>query len=254
MGDILKQEPAKSKLEDLTFNVDGVSFKMIAVEGGTFKMGCNDFRVNVNEKTIHNVTLSSYYIGETQVAQALWKAVMGNNPSYFKGDNLPVENVSWDDCQKFISKLNSMTGLNFRLPTEAQWEYAARGGRKSKGYKYSGSNNIDEVAWYEINSHTRTGWFGSKKDQQPHPVATKQPNELGLYDMGGNVWEWCSDWYGNYSSSSQTNPTGPNSGSNRVCRGGGWFSNVWCCRSSNRGFNTPADSFSDLGLRLLLVP
>ena len=254
MGDILKQEPAKSKLEDLTFNVDGVSFKMIAVEGGTFKMGCNDSDADYDEKPIHNVTLSSYYIGETQVVQALWKAVMGNNLSHFEGDNLPVVNVSWNDCQKFISKLNSMTGLNFRLPTEAQWEYAARGGRKSKGYKYSGSNNIDEVAWYENNSHTRTGWFGSKKDQQPHPVATKQPNELGLYDMSGNVLEWCSDWYGNYSSSSLANPTGPNSGSGRVHRGGSWSGIARFCRSSHRGLRTPDYSFSNLGLRLVLVP
>lgn len=254
MGDILKQEPAKSKLEDLTFNVDGVSFKMIAVEGGTFKMGCNDSDADSNEKPIHNVTLSSYYIGETQVAQALWKAVMGNNLSHFEGDNLPVVNVSWNDCQKFISKLNSMTGLNFRLPTEAQWEYAARGGRKSKGYKYSGSNNIDEVAWYENNSHTRTGWFGIKKDHQPHPVATKQPNELGLYDMGGNVWEWCSDWYGNYSSSSQTNPTGPSVGSYRVLRGGSWGCNACFCRSSYRFSNAPGSSYRSFGLRLVFVP
>ena len=254
MGDILKQEPAKSKLEDLTFNVYGVSFKMIAVEGGTFKMGCSDSDANDDEKTIHNVTLSSYYIGETQVAQALWKAVMGNNPSYFKGDNLPVENVSWDDCQKFISKLNSLTGQNFRLPTEAEWEYAARGGRKSKGYKYSGSNNIDEVAWYANNSHTRTGWFGIKKDQQPHPVATKQPNELGLYDMSGNVLEWCSDWDGDYSSSSQTNPTGPNSGSYRVSRGGSRRSLARRCRSSDRLSFMPDSSDDRLGLRLVLVP
>lgn len=254
MGDILKQELAKPKLDDLTFNVDGVSFKMIAVEGGTFKMGCNDSDAYDDEKTIHNVTLSSYYIGETQVTQALWKAVMGNNPSIFKGDILPVENVSWNDCQKFISRLNSLTGLNFRLPTEAQWEYAARGGRKSKGYKYSGSNNIDEVAWYENNSHTRTEWFGSKKDQQPHPVATKQPNELGLYDMSGNVWEWCSDWHSNYGSSSQTNPTGPNSGSYRVDRGGSWYDYAGCCRSSFRDYNTPDCSNRSLGLRLVLVP
>ena len=243
MGDILKQEPAKSKLEDLTFNVDGVSFKMIAVEGGTFKMGCNDSDAYDDEKTIHNVTLSSYYIGETQVAQALWKAVMGNNPSYFKGDNLPVENVSWDDCQKFISKLNSLTGQNFRLPTEAEWEFAARGGNNSNHYQYSGSNELGDVAWYAGNSGDKT-----------HVVATKQPNELGLYDMSGNVWELCSDWYGNYSSSSQTNPTGPNSGSFRVIRGGNRLYDARCCRSSHRGNDWSDHGSDDLGLRLVLVP
>ena len=243
MGDILKQEPAKSKLEDLTFNLDGVSFKMIAVEGGTFKMGCNDSDAYDDEKTIHNVTLSSYYIGETQVAQALWKAVMGNNPSYFKGDNLPVENVSWDDCQKFISKLNSLTGQNFRLPTEAEWEFAARGGNNSNHYQYSGSNELGDVAWYAGNSGDKT-----------HVVATKQPNEIGLYDMSGNVWELCSDWYGNYSSSSQTNPTGPNSGSFRVIRGGNRLYDARCCRSSHRGNDWSDHGSDDLGLRLVLVP
>ena len=243
MGDILKQEPAKSKLEDLTFNLDGVSFKMIAVEGGTFKMGCNDSDAYDDEKTIHNVTLSSYYIGETQVAQALWKAVMGNNPSDFKGDNLPVENVSWDDCQKFISKLNSLTGQNFRLPTEAEWEFAARGGNNSNHYQYSGSNELGDVAWYYGNSGDKT-----------HVVATKQPNELGLYDMSGNVWELCSDWYGNYSSSSQTNPTGPNSGSDRVFRGGSWNCNAGYCRSSFRNKLIPVIRLFTLGLRLVLVP
>ena len=142
-----------------------------------------------DEKPTHNVTLSSYYICKYEVTQALWRAVMGSNPSYFKGDNLPVESVSWNDCQTFINRLNSYTGRNFRLPTEAEWEFAARGGNYSRHYKYSGSNYIGDVAWYGDNSGNRT-----------HPVGTKQANELGLYDMSGNVWEWCSDWYGSYSS------------------------------------------------------
>lgn len=246
------REPPKPKFENRTFNVNGVLFKMIAVEGGTFMMGSNDSEAERNEKPIHEVTLSNYYIGETQVTQELWKAVMGNNPSHFKGDNLPVESISWDDCQKFIGKLNRLTGKTFRLPTEAEWEYAARGGQKSLGYKYSGSNNIDEVAWYEDNSLTRTGWFGSKRDQQTHPVATKKANELGIYDMSGNVWEWCQDWYGSYSSSAQANPKGLSSGSCRVNRGGSWGSYARFCRSSNRYFSVPTFRFSPLGLRLAL--
>ena len=226
------------------FTVNGVSFNMIAVEGGTFTMGATFEQQNdpySNEKPTHQVTLSSYYIGETEVTQALWTAVMGNNQSNFKGDNNPVEKVSWNDCQKFIEKLNSLTGKKFRLPTEAEWEYAARGGNKSKGYQYSGSNNLDDVAWYTKNSNYKT-----------HPVKTKQPNELGMYDMSGNVWEWCQDWYGNYGSDSQTNPKGPSSGSGHVYRGGSWFANAVVCRSANRTGHTPGLRDCDLGLRLVL--
>ncbi|MDD6784574.1 MAG: formylglycine-generating enzyme family protein, partial [Prevotellaceae bacterium] len=189
----------------------------------------------------HQVTLSSYYIGETEVTQALWAVVMGNNPSRFKGDNNPVEKVSWNDCQEFISKLNSLTGQKFRLPTEAEWEYAARGGNKSRGYQYSGSNNLDDVAWYYGNSGSKT-----------HIVKTKQPNELGIYDMSGNVWEWCYDWKGDYSSGSQTNPKGPSTGSSRVGRGGCWGSGARGCRSANRGNGAPVYRNDDLGLRLVL--
>ena len=166
---------------------------------------------------------------------------MGNNISRFKGDNKPVEEVSWDDCQDFVIKLNQLTGKRFRLPTEAEWEYACRGGKKSRGYKYSGSNTIGDVAWYDGNSSDVT-----------HPVATKSPNELGIYDMSGNVWEWCQDWYGDYSSAAQTNPTGASSGGSRVCRGGRWGSNAWSCRSSIRGGSTPGFRSSDDGLRLVL--
>ena len=193
-------------------------FDMVYVEGGTFTMGATSEQGSdaySDESPAHSVTVSDFYIGKYEVTQAQWRAVMGSNPSKFKGDNLPVEQVSWNDIQKFITKLNTMTGKTFRLPTEAEWEYAARGGNQSKGYKYSGSNTLDNVAWY-YNSGGKT-----------HPVGQKQPNELGLYDMSGNVWEWCQDWYGSYSSSSQTNPTGPSSGSYRVLRGGDWGMIFW---------------------------
>ena len=217
---------------------------MVYVSGGTFTMGGTSEQGSDaydDEKPTHNVTLSSYYICKYEVTQALWRAVMGSNPSNFKSDNLPVECVSWNDCQTFINRLNSYTGRNFRLPTEAEWEFAARGGNYSRHYKYSGSNYIGDVAWYDDNSVNRT-----------HPVGTKQPNELGLYDMSGNVYEWCSDWYGSYSSYSQSDPTGPNSGSDRVARGGSCCSYARGCRSSRRDNGTPGGSFNDLGLRLVL--
>ena len=210
---------------------------MVYVSGGTFIMGGDE---SSDQTPTHSVTLSSYYICKYEVTQALWRAVMGSNPSKFKGDNLPVEQVSWNDCQTFINRLNNYTGRNFRLPTEAEWEFAARGGNYSRRYKYSGSNYIGDVAWYCDNS------------DRTHPVGTKQANELGLYDMSGNVWEWCSDWYGSYSSYSQNDPTGPNSGSNRVLRGGGWYIIAGGCRSSYRGYRTPSDRYRDLGLRLVL--
>lgn len=220
------------------YTVNGVSFKMIAVKGGTFQMGSDDGYEW--EKPVHQVTLSDYYIGETEVTQELWNAVMGSNPSYYTGNmQRPVEMVSWIDCQTFISKLNQLTGETFRLPTEAQWEYAARGGNKSKGYTYSGSNVIDDVAWYDDNSGEMT-----------YPVKTKVPNELGIYDMSGNVWEWCSDWYGSYSSAAQTDPTGPSTGSARVMRGGSWGSDATYCRVASRGSSTPPLSYDFLGLRL----
>ena len=217
------------------YTVNGVSFKMIAVKGGTFQMGSDD-----GYNAVHQVTLSDYYIGETEVTQELWNAVMGSNPSKFTGNmQRPVEMVSWNDCQTFISKLNQLTGETFRLPTEAQWEYAARGGNKSKGYTYSGSNAIDDVAWH---------WYNS--DRTTHPVKTKAPNELGIYDMSGNVWEWCSDWYGDYSSAAQTDPTGPATGYYRVGRGGSWDNDATYCRVAFRGNSTPTNRFSHLGLRL----
>ena len=227
--------------ETMTFEANGVSFTMIPVEGGTFTMGGTSEMEDPydNEKPTHQVTLSSYYIGETEVTQALWKAVMGFNPSYFEGDDHPVECVCWDVCQTFISKLNALTGKRFRLPTEAEWEFAARGGNQSRHTPYSGSSRIDDVAWYEDNSSNKT-----------HPVKTKQPNELGIYDMSGNVEEWCQDWYGDYSSDAQTNPTGASSGDYRVLRGGSWF--LGGCRSSSRSYCAPESSDSYFGLRLVL--
>ena len=223
---------------------NGISIDMVRVEAGTFTMGATaEMKDPFDwEKPTHQVTLTNdYYIGKYEVTQALWQAVMGNNPSYFKGGNLPVEQVSWDDCQEFLSKLNSITGKKFRLPTEAEWEYAARGGNKSKGYQYSGSNNLSDVAWYRDNSGYKT-----------YAVGTKQPNELGIYDMSGNVWEWCQDWYGEYSSSSQVNPTGANSGSSRVNRGGAVGNDARLCRSSCRANDVPGTHYSILGLRLSL--
>ncbi|MFW5568096.1 MAG: formylglycine-generating enzyme family protein [Bacteroidales bacterium] len=224
--------------QNKVYTVNGVSFKMIAVKGGTFQMGSDDGYEW--EKPVHQVTLSDYYIGETEVTQELWTAVMGSNPLKFTGNmQRPVEMVSWNDCQTFISKLNELTGETFRLPTEAQWEYAARGGNKSKGYTYSGGDAIDDVAWHEYNSGGIT-----------HPVKTKAPNELGIYDMTGNVYEWCSDWYGSYSSAAQTDPTGPSTGSYRLIRGGSWGSDATYCRVASRGSSTPTFSYISLGLRL----
>lgn len=234
------------------FVANGVAFRMIPVEGGTFTMGATPEQQNPDddEKPTHRVTLSSYMIGETEVTQELWQAVMGSNPSYFKGNNNPVEKVSWNDCQDFVRKLNSLTVQTFRLPTEAEWEFAARGGNKSKGYQYSGSNNLRDVAWYGQ-------WDGNTYDngnsgEKTHPVATKAPNELGIYDMSGNVCEWCQDWYGSYSSSAQTNPQGPSSGSYRVIRGGGWGDGAMFCRSAIRGNDRPGLRYYSLGLRLVL--
>ena len=239
----MTEKKVLASYQNEVLRVGNVSYRMKYVSGGTFTMGATSEMGNPYdaEKPTHQVTLSSYYIGETEVTQALWKAVMGSNPSYFKGDDLPVEDVSWDDCQTFISKLNALTGERFRLPTEAEWEFAARGGNQSRHTPYSGSSRIDDVAWYDDNSGYKT-----------HPVKTKQPNELGIYDMAGNVWEWCQDWYGRYNSYAQTNPTGADSGSDRVFRGGSWFNSPRLCRSSYRCFSWPEFLYGRLGLRLVL--
>ena len=229
-----------------SLTVNGVIFEMVYVEGGTFDMGATTEQgsdAESDEKPVHSVTLDGYYIGKCEVTQELWEAVMGSNPSHFKGAQNPVENVSWNDCQEFVSRLNSLTGRTFRLPTEAEWEYAARGGNKSRHYKYSGSGNIGYVAWYYKNSGSTT-----------HAVGTQTANELGIYDMSGNVCEWCSDWYGGYSAGSQTNPQGPSSGSARVLRGGSWSDYARYCRVSYRYCGDPYDSYDGGGLRLVLVP
>lgn len=227
---------------------------MVYVQGGTFTMGATSEQgsdVISHDGPAHSVTLSSYYICKYEVTQELWLAVMGESisqviskngwKSYGIGNKYPMYDVSWNDCKTFISKLNSLTGKNYRLPTEAEWEYACRGGNRSNGYKYSGSNTLDNVAWYEDNSGSTT-----------HEVGTKSPNELGIYDMSGNVCEWCSDWYVRYSSSSQTNPTGASSGPYRVCRGGNWYWNARYCRSSYRYYWDPYDRSATIGLRLCL--
>ncbi|GJQ32988.1 MAG: hypothetical protein HBSAPP04_18270 [Ignavibacteriaceae bacterium] len=243
------------------------------VEGGSFMMGSNTG--DPDEKPVHKVTLSSFFIGKVPVTQALWREVMGNNPSRFKGDNRPVECVSWYEAVEFCNRLSRREGLSgcykeverektglvgslfgqktkvmlydfnangYRLPTEAEWEYAARGGNKSRGFKYSGSNDLDQVGWYDNNSGSAT-----------KEVGTKQPNELGLYDMSGNVWEWCWDWYSNsyYSSSIQTDPRGPNAGSNHVKRGGSWNYLAEHCRVANRDISNQDSMYFNLGFRLV---
>lgn len=247
LAQAVKDNPATdggSASEPKVYTVNGVSFKMIPVEGGTFTMGATAEQgsdANANEKPTHQVTLSDFSIGETEVTQELWEAVMGSNPSNFSGNQLPVECVSWNDCQTFITKLNQLTGANFRLPTEAEWEFAARGGNKSSGYKYAGSNTIGEVAWHYDNSSGTT-----------HVVAQKSPNELGLYDMSGNVYEWCQDGYDSYSSAAQTNPTGSASSAYCIFRGGGYdsYSFSGYCRVSYRGNGKLARTAKNLGLRL----
>lgn len=229
-------------------NTSGLNFKMMAIKGGTFLMGSNDGFYD--ERPVHNVTVSDFYMAENLVSQALWEAIMGNNPSNFKGDNLPVVQVSWDDVQDFLSKLNIKTGKIYRLPTEAEWEYAAGDSTDlaTGRNKYAGTNdeiNLGDYAWYYANSNDRL-----------HPVGTKQPNSLGLYDLSGNVLEWCNDWYSDdyYAISPQNNPKGASTGSYRLVRGGCRISNAQQCRSAGRGMSTPGGCFSGLGLRLALVP
>lgn len=214
---------------------------MITVDGGTFQMGSNDG--NEDEKPTHSVTLGSFKISKYEITQKQWETIMGSNPSKFKGDNLPVENVSYEDVQEFLQKLNSKTGKNYRLPTEAEWEFAARGGINSKKYKFSGSNDLNDVAWNNLNSGNKT-----------HTVDLKNTNELGIYDMTGNVWEWCNDWYDEnyYKNSPARNPPGAVSGSYRVYRGGSWLNTPVNCRVALRNSSTPSGRYSHLGFRVVL--
>lgn len=236
-----------------TFTVEGVSFTMVHVEGGTFTMGDNTY---IFDRPAHQVTLSDFCIGQTEVTQELWFAVMGINPSWFCSaegyeDDLqrPVEEVSWYDCQDFIAKLNRLTGRNFRLPTEAEWEFAARGGNKSKGYRYAGSNDLSEVSWYWDDIPTQEEGMAGYGTQR---VGLKKPNELGLYDMSGNVIEWCQDWFDYYSGEPQVNPTGPKTGEYRILRGGSWHLDVLNNQIAVRNRAYPSKIAIDAGLRLAL--
>ena len=241
----------KSLSQMRTFLVKGVEFKMVYVEGGTFIMGGDETDIDTypNESPRHEVTLSGYYIGETQVTQALWRAVMGENPSTFKRDpNYPVTDVSWVDCRNFIRQLNKLvklTDMKFHLPTEAQWEFAARGGIYTKGYKYAGSKDIFDVAWFNDNSKG-----------QIHPVAEMEPNELHLFDMSGNVEEWCQDYFGLYNNDaiSESDPTGPENGDSRIIRGGHFGNVANRCRVTSREYTYPKKASGYVGLRLALVP
>jgi len=238
-------EPKTSSQKSLSFTIgDSISFVMKRIKGGTFCMGgTSDMDIPYDdEKPTHHVTIDNYYIGETEVTQEIWKTVMGNNPSVFRGDRLPVECVSWLDCQRFIKRLNKITGRKFRLPTEAEWEFAARGGNNSKQYKFSGSDNLLSVAWYKDNS-----------DQKTHDVKTSRSNELGLYDMSGNVWEWCQDCKMPYPEHRQKNPLGVGaSDAEYVIRGGCWDDIENDCRPSMRNECAPNDVYSTIGFRLAL--
>ena len=246
--------------EGWQFRVSAKPFpkNFVLVEGGSFLMGSNSRRSN--EKPVHQVSLSSFYMGKYEVSQKEWREVMGNNPSKSKGDNLPVECVTWYDAVEYCNKRSLKEGLlpcysgsredikcdwtanGYRLPMEAEWEYAARGGKASKGYEYSGSNDLDSVGWYRVNSESKTDAVGGKV-----------PNELGLYDMSGNVWEWCWDIYGSYPSGAQYNPTGSNSGSYRVLRGGSWYYDAYSCTVSYRAYLYATVSYSDIGFRVCRV-
>lgn len=218
---------------------------MVSLDGGTFVMGCKLEQGDdcfENEYPAHNVTLSDYKISKYQVTQAQWKAVMGANPSHFNNcDSCPVDNVSWNQVKLFISTLNNLSIKKFRLPTEAEWEYATKGGSRASPTRYAGSDNVNEVAWY-----------GDNSDNKTHPVGQLNSNELGLYDMNGNVWEWCEDRMGNYTSSDKTNPTGSQTGTFRIVRGGSFMNSAVNCRVTNRRFIPPGNSLSSLGFRLVL--
>ncbi|MCB0534872.1 MAG: formylglycine-generating enzyme family protein [Saprospiraceae bacterium] len=245
---VTQSHPLTSSAEPARFD-----YEMVSVQGGSFTMGCLEDRdgdCGELEKPPHTVTISSFQIGKYEVTQVQWRVVMGSDPPklYNKGcDQCPVEGVSWYEVQDFLKKLNIQTGKHYRLPTEAEWEYAARGGTKSKGYRYAGSNNIEEVAWHDGNSQT-VNTYGLKKTT--HPVGQKKPNEVGMFDMSGNVLEWCSDGYERYSSDKQHDPMGPASDFYRIVRGGSWGTVPKVCRVAYRNYYQPADRMTTFGLRL----
>jgi formylglycine-generating enzyme required for sulfatase activity len=233
--------------EDRLVTVGSVTFTMIPVKGGTFQMGATKEQTGEarkDEKPVHTVTLDNFQIGETEVSQALWREVMGSNPSTYKGNDLPVTNITWEDCQEFIKKLNERTGKQFRLPTEAEWEFAARGGTASKGYMFSGSDEVRSVAWHNRDSNR-------DRHNGPYAIKSKDPNELGIYDMSGNVNEWCQDWFGDYTADPQTNPQGPATGKEHVYRGGSWWYYGMSCRVSRRNSGVK-DVRGVIGLRLAM--
>ena len=233
---------AFDSFSNYTENANRLNLEMVAVKSSILTIGCTPEQegdCSDAEKPAHRVEVSDFFIGKCEVTQAQWKIVMGGNPSNNKGDNLPVEQVSWNDVQEFLRKLNAMTGKQYRLPTEAEWEFAARGGINSKNFKYSGSNTVNDVAW-----------FGSNSAKTTHPVGTKSPNELGIYDMSGNVMEWCNDWLGQYTDVGKVNPKGANSGSHRIGRGGSWGSAERVVRVSARSGSTPDSRAINIGFRI----
>ncbi len=244
--------------QNYTESAFGINMKMVYVEGGSYNMGCTGEQggdCDDDEKTVRYVTVSDFYIGQFEITQAQWQAVMGTSvyqqrdkantswPMYGTGNDYPMYYVSWEEAKEFCRRLSQQTGKTYRLPTEAEWEYAARGGKKTQNTKYAGGYSLDYVGWYTSNSGGKT-----------HAVGTKNANELGIYDMSGNVWEWCEDWYGDYRSYDTDNPTGPSSGSYRVIRGGGWSNSASSCRVSNRDYDSPGNRYYDLGFRVVCLP
>ena len=225
-----------------------VKIKMVKIEGGSFMMGASDSQEGDAapwQVPQHKVTVGSFLIGQTEVTQELWQAVMGSNPSRFTDELRPVEGVNWHDCQQFITRLRAMTGRDFRLPSEAEWEFAARGGNKGKGYTYSGSNDATKVSWWGYN-------ILASGDCTTHPVGMLAANELGIHDMSGNVWEWCQDWFAPYSAVEQTNPTGAATGTCKILRGGCWSGESRYCRVWERFYFAPELKGDIIGLRLAL--
>lgn len=243
--------------QNYTESAFGINMKMVYVEGGSYNMGCTSEQggsCDSDEQTVRYVTVSDFYIGQFEITQAQWQAVMGTSvyqqqskaggsSTYGTGNDYPMYYVSWEEAKEFCRRLSQQTGKTYRLPTEAEWEYAARGGNKTQNNKYAGGFSLDYVGWYDGNSGSKT-----------HAVGTKDANELGIYDMSGNVWEWCEDWYGDYRSYDTDNPKGPSSGSRRVLRGGSWNGYASCCRVSNRGSYSPGSRCNNYGFRVVCLP